>query len=326
MTGRLQINNLVNNHHVLVSWKKFYLSILPRSCSAVEVDNIINIFTGYFSDSDQYRVCLESHQDGSYHIHMLLLYHRTQVINNEQHFDIEGYHLNICWVPLTKRDLEHTLNYIKKHGQYWGALENHHHLSSSDIYMEAMVVSTVQEAQSIIQQNALHDYFKSHINIKTVLTWLFPSPQPKPFQLPFEKFVVPRVLSDWWSIGVYQPRSLTLVLWGPSRLGKMQWARSLDQHDYMKGNINPEGFTSDCQYQVFDDLKEFKKQDWRGLIGGDPFMITGKYIKPCVIMPKSTIMISNWLPLVDQNTIDWWISNLYMIIGFQFSGLFSSLI
>ena len=83
-----------------------------------------------------------------------------------------------------KRDLERTLNYIKKHGQHWGSLENHHHLSSADTYMEAMIVSTAQEVRSIIQQNAPQDYFKSHINIKTALTHLFPSPPPIPFQSP----------------------------------------------------------------------------------------------------------------------------------------------
>ena len=73
----------------------------------------------------------------------------------------------------------------------------------------------------------------------------------------------------------------------------------------MKGNIDPEGFTVDCEYRVFDDLRDFKRLDWRGLIGGDPFMITGKYIKPRVIMLKPSIVISNLLLPVDQNTVEW---------------------
>ena len=273
-----------------------YSSILPRSSSTDEVDSIVDLFTGYFMDADLYRACLETHQDGSYHIHVLLFYNRTRVITDDRSFDIEGCHPNIRRVPSTKRDLERTLNYIKKHGHYWGTLDNHHHLSPSDTYMEAMIVSTSQEARTIIQQNAPQDYFKSHINIEAALTRLFPSPPPPPFQSPFSNFVVPRVMTDWWTIGVHQPRPLTLVLWGASRLGKTQWSRSLGRHDYMKGVIDPEGFTGDCQYRIFDDLKDFKKQDWRSLIGGDPFTITGKYIKPRVISPKPTIIISNWLP------------------------------
>ena len=139
---------------------------------------------------------------------------------------------------------------------------------------------------------------------------MFPPPPLPVYAPPYKKFEgVPRVMIDWWNIGMQQVRPLTLVIWGPSRMGKTQWARSLGVHDYMKGNMNPDGFTDTCAYRIFDDFNDMKKIDWRSYIGGDPFIITGKYIKPRLVMPKPTIIISNYLPKVEHNMFDWWISN-----------------
>ena len=286
-----------------------YSSLLPCDTPQPIVDTLVDDFTGHFHDADLFLACLEKHEDGSYHIHVFLFYRKTKLVTDERHFDINGHHPNIKRVASTKRDLERCLNYIKKHGHYWGQLQPEHHLSASDVYMEAMAVSTEQEARSIIQQQVPQDYFKSHINIEAALTRLFPPLPPPPFHSPFNTFTVPRVLSDWWSIAINEHRPMALVLWGNSRMGKTQWARSLGIHDYMKGHINPRGFTDDCRYRIFDDLVDCGKQDWRSLLGSDPFTITGKYLKPRVISPKPTIIISNYLPKIDHNSLDWWLRN-----------------
>jgi len=45
-----------------------------------------------------------------------------------------------------------------------------------------------------------------------------------------------------------------LVLWGPSRLGKTTWARSLGRHAYFGGLFCLDEPISGCDYAVFDDI------------------------------------------------------------------------
>ena len=243
-------------------------------------------------------------------IHALLFYKKIQRITHHRYFDINRHHCEIWKVPNTKRDLERLLKYLAKEGEVWGDLTVHHHMTTNDVYMHAMVSWDTREVRTIIQHNAPQDYFRSHINIEAAINKMFPPPPLPVYAPPYKKFEgVPRVMIDWWNIGMQQVRPLTLVIWGPSRMGKTQWARSLGVHDYMKGNMNPDGFTDTCAYRIFDDFNDMKKIDWRSYIGGDPFIITGKYIKPRLVMPKPTIIISNYLPKVEHNMFDWWISN-----------------
>lgn len=85
-----------------------------------------------------------------------------------------------------------------------------------------------------------------------------------------------------------RPKSLLLV--GPSRLGKTEWARSLGRHLYFNGYFDLSqlrGDLSNVRYAVFDDFpwdrfRSFAKQ-WMGAQA--TFTVTDKY------KPKMTI---NW--------------------------------
>lgn len=84
---------------------------------------------------------------------------------------------------------------------------------------------------------------------------------------------------------IFQPgveRPLSLILIGPSRLGKTEWARSIGRHLYFNGQFDLgqiSGDLSDVRYAVFDDfpwdvMKRFYKQ-WFG--AQKTFTLTDKY-------------------------------------------------
>ena len=51
---------------------------------------------------------------------------------------------------------------------------------------------------------------------------------------------------------------LSLILWGPTKLGKTIWARSLGNHSYFNTVINFDQYDPDCDYAIFDDIGGFK--------------------------------------------------------------------
>ena len=137
-----------------------YLSLLPADSGDDDICQLIDDFDDYFLSADHYRTCLERHRDGSYHIHALLFYKKIQHIPHNRYFGINKHH---CEIPNTKCDLERLLKYLAKEGEYWGDLSVHHHMTTNDVYMHAMVSHNTQEAWTIIQHNAPQDYFQSHI-------------------------------------------------------------------------------------------------------------------------------------------------------------------
>lgn len=77
---------------------------------------------------------------------------------------------------------------------------------------------------------------------------------------------------------ILRPRGL--VLFGPTRLGKTVWARSLGTHSYFGGLFNLELYDQEASYAVFDDISggfgffpSYKL--WLG--GQFEFSITDKY-------------------------------------------------
>jgi len=72
---------------------------------------------------------------------------------------------------------------------------------------------------------------------------------------------------------------MALVLYGPSRMGKTAWARSLGRHNYWKGALNINTIDNEAEYHVFDDLRKFRDFDYKSWMGADDFTVSGKYLK-----------------------------------------------
>lgn len=102
------------------------------------------------------------------------------------------------------------------------------------------------------------------------------------------------------------------MLWGDSRLGKTQLARSFGKHNYFGGMFNLDEYEECAEYNVFDDLPGglsswFSYKHWLG--GQTDFTCTDKYRHKRVIKGgKPTIYCSNVEPGVDGGVDGDWLS------------------
>jgi len=300
-------HNMAPFNKPLLSRRYFltWSSLLP---AGADPTNLCDLFTSCIQEARLYYCCLEKHEDGTFHIHALLQYESRKAIWDSTYFDVDGHHPNIQVVKYTKKDLVKIIRYMRKGGIHWGPLTEMDHETPEDAYAQALISKTKEEARLVITDLDPTRWFCNYYNIEAALSHLFPKPPPADYSSSFTSFIVPALLANWNENERHRHRPLALVLWGPSRLGKTQWARSLGKHDYLKGEIDPDAFTDTCEYRVLDDLNNLAIS-WRSLIGADPFTIKGKYIKNRTISPKPTIIIANYMPKVDHNNFDWWISN-----------------
>lgn len=103
------------------------------------------------------------------------------------------------------------------------------------------------------------------------------------------------------------------MLWGPTRMGKTLWARSLGNHAYFGGLFSlDEPITEETQYAIFDDFGGLKFlptfKFWLG--HQKEFYVTDKYKgKKKVYWGKPSIWLSNENPLdefgLKDTDIEW---------------------
>lgn len=83
-----------------------------------------------------------------------------------------------------------------------------------------------------------------------------------------------KYLDNWKGKG--RPKSLVLV--GPSRTGKTEWARSLGDHIFFGGLFNMDKIGDDVKYAVLDDIDINFFPNYKSWCGGQAeFEVTDKY-------------------------------------------------
>jgi len=113
-------------------------------------------------------------------------------------------------------------------------------------------------------------------------------------------------------------RRKSLILWGPSRMGKTIWARSLGKHAYFGGLFSLDESLEGVQYAVFDDLQggfEFfhSYKFWLG--HQREAYVTDKYrAKTRIEWGRPAIYVTNDYP-EGQKGVDWdWIQANCLIV------------
>jgi len=102
-------------------------------------------------------------------------------------------------------------------------------------------------------------------------------------------------------------RGQSLILWGPTRLGKTLWARSLGKHVYYGSNFNLNKPVDDVEYAIFDDLGGLKYlPTWKAWLGQQAqFEATDKYKgKKSIKWGRPTIWLNNANPLDEFGLAD----------------------
>jgi len=106
-------------------------------------------------------------------------------------------------------------------------------------------------------------------------------------------------------------RLKSLILWGPSRMGKTIWARSLGAHAYFGGLYSLSEPTEGVKYAVFDDLQGgldyfHAYKFWLGC--QKEFYATDKYKgKQLIKWGKPSIYIANNDPRNDKSCDKEWL-------------------
>jgi len=134
-------------------------------------------------------------------------------------------------------------------------------------------------------------------------------PAVEEYRSSYDDWNVPGDLSEWAEcVGEDVDRPRSLVVWGPSRTGKTEWARSLGNHVFFSGMFDLSVWRGDCDYVVFDDVSFTSMDFFKCWFGAQKeFSVTDKYMrkrrimhgKPCVGCFNHDIRAMSWAD------IDW---------------------
>lgn len=243
-------------------------------------------------DCEYIKVCQERHEDGALHLHAILLCSTKKNIRNERFFDLDGFHPNVQAV----KDVQSSLKYLDKEDpdplsfgtpppvkRKWG---------------EVLEATSSEQALALVAEISPRDYVLSHDRVLSFVAKRF-KPTVAPYVPPFSFPVVPPVVQQWLDQRSVR-RPLSLILWGPSRTGKTELARSFGRHMYFNGAFNVDDWDADAEYAVFDDWEDWTKfWQYKQWIGAQQrFAVTDKYrAKRTVDWGKPVIIVSNSDPV-----------------------------
>lgn len=160
---------------------------------------------------------------------------------------------------------------------------------------------------------------KAFNNIRAFAEYKWPKPKFKPYEKPDKvkgAWILPQALIDWVNIeSIKTDRPKCLVLVGPSRLGKTQWARSLGTHMYWRGMTNCTEWNEDAKFVIFDDIKwDFIPQKKSLLTCMGEATITDKYrAKKSIVVDKPAIVLLNVFDIDAIDESEYWRANLCVI-------------
>nr|QCT23848.1 AC1 [Sweet potato leaf curl Hubei virus] len=248
------------------------------------------------------KICREFHEDGIPHLHVLLQFEGKFQCKNNRFFDLVSptrsahFHPNIQGAK-SSSDVK---SYIDKDGDTieWGEFQidgrsaRGGQQSANDAYATALNAGSKSEALRIIRELAPRDYTLQFHNLSSNYDRIF-APPPEIYVHPFpsSSFVLPSVLLDWANNDVKDhaarpERPISLILEGPSRVGKTVWARSLGPHNYLCGHLDlsPKVYSNDAWYNVIDDVNPHYLKHFKEFIGGQRnWQSNCKYGKPVQI-------------------------------------------
>lgn len=106
---------------------------------------------------------------------------------------------------------------------------------------------------------------------------------------------------------------MSLILIGPTRTGKTEWARSLGVHTYWNGYYDLKTIVKNSEYAIFDDIPWERVPVPKAFFGAQKeFTMTDKYCKKQTIKwGKPSIYISNEKPDIVYD--EWYKQNCKII-------------
>nr|QTE03573.1 MAG: replication-associated protein [Tarsiger cyanurus CRESS-DNA-virus sp.] len=189
-----------------------------------------------------------------------------------------------------------------------------------EVYASAAETATSSsEYLGMIADGDPKGFAKSFCNIKAAANHLFPEEIFPPYIAPKwcnKAWDIPAALSQWVREELpKQDRPKCLVLVGPSRLGKTQWARSLGRHMYWRGTTNVTKWDSAAKYLIFDDIEwQFIPQKKSLLTCMGAATVTDKYKgKKDIMVDKPAIVLCNEFDIDSIPESAYWRKNLCIV-------------
>lgn len=256
------------------------------------------------------------------HFHCYIEFERKLTIS-ENTFDCFGLHPHVQKVKRScgGRSIYPMIKYLTKEDRFplsnfdWNAIlieeENKQDNAGSPNWEQYRNDQLTQsEVIEVLMMEGFADKLANHwLNWSNFIKKMYPADLKKEYISDYSAsdFILPEQLTMWkfgfmgW-IDNYKrgewtrPKSLLLI--GPSRCGKTEWARSLGKHMYFNNLLNLDDWDEDADYIVLDDFNpEITKflPSWKCFFGGQKqFVLTDKYRgKRTVNWGKPMIWLSN---------------------------------
>lgn len=236
-------------------------------------------------------VCSELHQDGSPHLHAFVECNTKVRLNGANCLDILGHHGK--YEGAESRD--HSIRYVKKDGDF--IEEGEIPQGKESKWTKLGTVTSAKEFMATALEISPRDYYLNMERLQYAANHIFkPTLPPYVPDHVFES--IPPAVQQWLDqIDTVRPKSL--ILWGPTRTGKTELARSLGPHVYHQGIFNLDDHFDTAKYAVFDDWTDWSKfYQYKCWIGSQKqFAVTDKYCKKRTIRwGKPAIIVSNYYP------------------------------
>lgn len=278
-----------------LSTKNFFLTYPSLSREQDDKDGLLSFLSENFEQFEPSYICVarELHEDGTPHLHAVVVCTRRRDIRNAHILDFRGKHGNYKQC----RDLSASVTYIQKDGDFVEEGERPSGRTKRS-YSSLVACTTAEQFWELASTEFSRDYIINHERLEYVANKLFKPSLPE-YTPSFTFSSIPPIVDQWLQqIDDVRPKSL--IIWGPSRTGKTELARSLGQHIYFNGLFNIDDFNENAKYAIFDDWEDWcKLYQWKQWIGAQQyFAVTDKYRKKRTIKwGKPCIILSNVDPV-----------------------------
>lgn len=291
-----------------VSAKNFFVTYPQCNLSK---NTLIIFLKSKFPTATYILVSEEQHEDGSPHLHAFISTSIKKDIKSETYLDTAGFHPNIQ----AAREPAKVIEYVAKHGNIleWGTRPVFNSGKNAD-YSQLLQATTKEEFMNVCQQQFPHEYIFQHDRVQYYCDQKFQQ-RLALYKPRFTEFITPNVVQQWIDQRKSADRPRSLILWGPSRLGKTELARSFGKHMYFNLYFDIRLWDDTAEYAVWDDLDSWAKFPYKQWIGAQQqFTVTDKYArKRTVQWGKPSIVLMNEDPASIEWNYEWIKANCFIL-------------
>lgn len=291
-----------------VQGKNFFITY-PQ-CSLSKSTLLINL-KSKFPTATYILVSEEQHQDGSPHLHSFITCSIKKDIKSATYLDFENFHPNIQ----AAREPKQVIEYVKKHGNFteWGTPPVFNQGKNAD-YSKLLSATSKEEFMKLAEQEFPHEYIFQHERVQYFAEQKFKQ-TIMPYTPRFTSFIIPNMVQQWLDQRTNEDRPKSLILWGPTRLGKTELARSFGKHMYWNTFFDLRLWDDSAEYAIWDDMEQWTKFPYKAWVGAQrQFTVTDKYARKRTIQwGKPSILLMNQNPKDIDWDYDWIKGNCFIL-------------